>query len=108
MQEEVGGRRRAATHSARAGGCEVAESAQMLPLKDRPASSWGNDHPVMDESVEGKGVEQPEEHKECIIDLVLTSRQSNTLYCEVTTEAKKHHEELCQKDIPHMSVWEGA
>ena len=90
MQEEVGGRRRAATHSARAGGGEVAESAQMLPLKDRPASSWGNDHPVMDESVEGKGVEQPEEHKECIIDLVLTARQRDEL-CDVFSQEIPSH-----------------
>jgi hypothetical protein len=98
MQEEGGGRRRAATHSARAGGFEVAESAQTLPLKNRPAPSWGNDHPATDESVEGEGVEQAEEHKECIIELVLTARQSDALDCAVSAEAKKRHEERCQKD----------
>ncbi len=42
-----------------------------------------------DESVQGKGVEQAEEHKECIIDLVLTARQRDALYCAVSAEAKK-------------------
>jgi hypothetical protein len=102
MQEEGEGRRRAATHSARAGGFEVAESAQTLPLKDHLASSWGNNHPATDKSVEGEGVEQAEEHKERIIDLLLTARQSDALYCAVIAESKKPHEELCQKDATRL------
>jgi hypothetical protein len=105
MQEEQGaGSGRAATYSARAGDVEVAEAAQAPPLRDRQEPSWGKHHLATGESVEGEVVERAEEHKECIVDLVLTARQRDDLCSAVSAEAKERNEERCQKEATRLEV----
>jgi hypothetical protein len=63
------------------------------PLRERPT-------PV--EPTKSEGVEWADEHKQAIIDMVLTARQQDELCSAASADARQCHEELCQQDAAQL------
>ena len=88
---ETGERQRAASY-ARAGGFEPLETPPTSLLEDGQGASGGDD-PSADKAPAERDVErQAEELKDSIIDLVLSARQRDEIWGEVSADAQQRHE----------------
>jgi hypothetical protein len=98
---ETGERQRAASY-ARAGGFEPLETPPTSLLEDGQGASGGDD-PSADKAPAERDVErQAEELKDSIIDLVLSARQRDEIWGEVSADAQQRHEDRCTKEANRL------
>jgi hypothetical protein len=89
MMAETEGRQRAASHSARAGGFEPIETPLESLLEDGQGVSGGDDQSADKAPAERDVARQAEELKDSIIDLVLSARQRDEIWGEVSADAQQ-------------------
>jgi hypothetical protein len=97
LAEVTEGRQRAASHSARVEGFEPIETPQESLPGDGQVVSGGGDQSVENAPAERAVAQQAEELKDSIIDLVLSARQRDEIWGEVSADARQRHEDRCQK-----------
>ena len=94
---ETEGRQRAASY-ARAGGFEPLETPPESLLEDDQDVSGGDDQSADKAPAERDVERQVEELKDSIIDLVLSARQRDEIWGEVSADAQQRHEDRCKKE----------
>jgi hypothetical protein len=102
MMTETEGRLRAVSHSARVGGFEPIETPQASLLGDGQGVSGGGDQSVEKAPAERDVTRQAEDLKDRIIDLVLSARQRDEIWGEVSADARQRHEDRCQKEANRL------
>jgi hypothetical protein len=101
MMAETEGPQRAASHSDRVGGFEPIETP-LESLLDDGQVSGGGDQSVEEAPAERDVARQAEELKDSIIDLVLSARQRDEIWGEVSADARQRHEDRCQKEAKRL------
>ncbi len=84
------------------GGIEPIEAPQESLSRDGQGASGGGDQSVEHAPAEGAVVQQVEELKDSVIDLVLSARQRDEIWGEVSPDARKSHEERCLRDASRL------
>jgi hypothetical protein len=102
MMTETEGRQRAVSLSARAGGFEPIETPSESLRGDGQGVSGGDTQSADNAPAERDMTRQAEELKDGIFDLVLSARQRDEIWGEVSADAQQRYEDQCKREAQRL------